>query len=67
VKEHSFLYWRLHRAVMLVAHRFHWCYMEPMPIIEKDWQQVWCKWCGARYTRYIGEAPLTMESVGRKP
>ena len=52
------LYYMLYRAVMRLAHRFHWCYMEPLPVIEKDQQQVWCKWCGARFTHYTGKGPL---------
>lgn len=53
--------WRLYRLVMRLAHRYHWCYMKPMPIIEPDWQQYWCQWCGNRHIRYIGRGPLSKD------
>ena len=49
----------LYRPIMKFAHRFNWHYMRPMPIIEKDRQRIWCEWCGARYTRYIGPPTIT--------
>ena len=53
------MYYRfLYRPLMRLAHRFHWCYMQPSPIIEKDRLTVWCHWCGARYTHYTGRGPL---------
>ncbi len=42
-----------YRPIMKLAHRFNWHYMRPMPIIEPNRQQIWCEWCGARYTRIV--------------
>lgn len=44
-------YWLMYRLVMRIAHRFNWHYMEPMHGIQPDNNsQIWCHWCGARYT-----------------
>lgn len=55
----GFWYWLwcrtgAYRGFMRLAHRFNWHHMEPMPIIEVNHQDIWCQWCGARYTQYIG-------------
>jgi hypothetical protein len=51
-----------YRPFQRLAHRFNWHHMYPMPIIEKDRQQIWCQWCGARYTRYIGPPIIPTQS-----
>jgi hypothetical protein len=40
--------WWLYRPVMRLAHRFNWHWMPPI-YPERD-TQLWCQWCGARYT-----------------
>ena len=43
--------WRLYRLVMRVAHRFNWHYAPRIgPIGDECDYELWCKWCGMRYT-----------------
>jgi hypothetical protein len=51
--------WRLYRLVMKVAHRFHWCYLQPMPQIERDRRRFRCSWCGADRTDYTGKPAIS--------
>jgi hypothetical protein len=45
----SRLYWKLHRTLMKLAHRYHWHYAPP---IHPDGDTVlWCQWCGLRYVK----------------
>lgn len=44
----SFIRGWLYRAVMRIAHRFHWHYAPP--IYPEGDTQLWCKWCGFRQT-----------------
>lgn len=37
-----------YRALMKVAHRYHWHYAPP--IYPEGDTQLWCKWCGFRQT-----------------
>lgn len=41
-----FVYSRLYRAVMRLAHRFHWHYAPPS-YPDGD-TMLWCHWCGFR-------------------
>jgi len=45
----------LYRVVMKIAHRFHWHYAPP--IYPDGDMQLWCKWCGLRYTRRCVSRP----------
>jgi hypothetical protein len=56
-------WWVLYRLVMRIAHRWHWCYMQPCPQIEVDWQTFWCHWCGARHRKYVGKPTITLEDA----
>jgi hypothetical protein len=41
-----------YRHVMKLAHRFNWHYAPPLPLIAPDYTtQLWCQWCGMRYTK----------------
>lgn len=44
----------LYSLISRALHRFDLHYMRRLPVIEKDKQQIWCEWCGARYTYYTG-------------
>ena len=39
---------KFYRAIMRLAHRFHWHYAPP--IYPDGDTQLWCKWCGFRQT-----------------
>ena len=53
--------WRLYRAIMRIAHRFHWCYMQPKPQIDRDYLRFRCDWCGASKSEYIGTPTITAD------
>lgn len=46
----------LYRAVMKIAHRYHWHYAPP--ICPEGDTQLWCKWCGFRMTLPKETTPL---------
>jgi hypothetical protein len=44
-------YWHLYRLVMRIAHLFNWHYAPPTHgIMPGNDTQLWCQWCGMRYT-----------------
>lgn len=48
-----------HRAVMRLAHRFHWHYAPP--IYPEGDTMLWCHWCGFReVVSRRGTPPLTL-------
>jgi len=43
----------LYRPVMILAHRYHWHYLPPMPRMADQPEgetDHWCRWCGLRVT-----------------
>jgi hypothetical protein len=40
-----------YRLVMRIAHKYHWHYMPPLPVIHSDGKVLYrCDWCGIRQT-----------------
>lgn len=40
-----------YRLIMRIAHKYHWHYAPPQPIIREGSKiHLWCQWCGLRGT-----------------
>lgn len=51
--------YKFYRALMRLAHRFHWHYAPPIgPLMPGGEMQLWCKWCGFRMNLPNKQGPL---------
>lgn len=55
----------LYRALMKVAHKYHWHYAPP--VYPEGDTQLWCKWCGFRQTVKYGAPAEENTLVGNTP
>lgn len=58
----GWFYGKWYRFWMKLAHRFGFCWPQPMPV---DPSHVWCHWCGMRGTKLI-KGPEWERAVAEK-
>jgi hypothetical protein len=56
--------YELYRFIMRLAHRYNWHYAPP--IYPDGDTQLWCTWCGLRYTKLKLYSPDTLKELKKK-